>query len=237
MSEGPTLVSNTAPEQHAPSVVNNSQTRPSGHRNRAPRRPRQGGEGQSTSQTPRDPRPDSNRGGRGPRNGGGRPPRDNSRPDGSEPSRPRRASPNNNPGPSDVAAISEELAQVNLEDSSLPSSGPSRPTRQQRSRKQFGSQLTSATPTGSTRPANERARAHPKAPAVVLDDLDLTSRLIHSFTHKDDALDCPICFNSIHPAQPIWSCSPSSETDICCWGTFHLKCIRSWAAKSTSVLF
>ncbi|KAF8309054.1 hypothetical protein DL93DRAFT_2063347 [Clavulina sp. PMI_390] len=62
--------------------------------------------------------------------------------------------------------------------------------------------------------------------------MDLTTRLIHSFTHKDDALDCPICFNSIHPAQPIWSCSLSSETDTCCWGTFHLKCIRSWAAKS-----
>ncbi|KAJ7910620.1 hypothetical protein B0H13DRAFT_2251237 [Mycena leptocephala] len=34
---------------------------------------------------------------------------------------------------------------------------------------------------------------------------------------------------------PTWSCSPSIpvlETQQYCWTTFHLKCIRSWAAKS-----
>ncbi|KAI0037225.1 hypothetical protein K488DRAFT_39490 [Vararia minispora EC-137] len=59
--------------------------------------------------------------------------------------------------------------------------------------------------------------------------------------------DCPICFAPIHPAQPTWSCSPSSpartgatvdgnaprtENAQCCWTTFHLKCIRPWADKS-----
>ena len=63
--------------------------------------------------------------------------------------------------------------------------------------------------------------------------------------------DCPICFNAIVPAQPTWSCSPAfvphdpdsappagheheqeQERVQCCWTTFHLKCVRSWAAKS-----
>ena len=62
--------------------------------------------------------------------------------------------------------------------------------------------------------------------------------------------DCLICFAPIHPAQPVWSCSPpmpvsavsddesgkdaarAVETAQCCWTTFHLKCIRSWASKS-----
>ncbi|KAA1473096.1 hypothetical protein DENSPDRAFT_822377 [Dentipellis sp. KUC8613] len=77
---------------------------------------------------------------------------------------------------------------------------------------------------------------------------DLTSRLIYEL-RTPPYPDCPICFNPVHPAQPTWSCSPTivhnldesdSEKDgakenanaQCCWTTFHLKCIRSWAAKS-----
>ncbi|GLB39230.1 putative R3H domain containing protein [Lyophyllum shimeji] len=70
---------------------------------------------------------------------------------------------------------------------------------------------------------------------------DLTSRLIHDLRTPPYS-DCPICFNSIHPAQRTWSCSPSipvirppdAETDEAqyCWTTFHLKCIGEWAAKS-----
>jgi transcriptional repressor NF-X1 len=76
---------------------------------------------------------------------------------------------------------------------------------------------------------------------------DLTSRLIRDFQTRPHP-DCVICFNSIHPAQPTWSCSPSSPVaDVdsnvrtsnldnkdahCCWTTFHIKCIRAWAAKS-----
>lgn len=78
---------------------------------------------------------------------------------------------------------------------------------------------------------------------------DLTSKLIRELSTPPYP-DCPICFAPIHPAQPTYSCSPSipisaatedegdrptakpAETAQCCWTTFHLKCIRAWAAKS-----
>ncbi|KAG9098469.1 hypothetical protein FRC07_010642 [Ceratobasidium sp. 392] len=61
---------------------------------------------------------------------------------------------------------------------------------------------------------------------------DLTSRLIYSLTHKEDAVDCPICFNPVHPTQPIWSCAPppvdpledpSAAPVTCCWTIFHMR--------------
>ncbi|KII84629.1 hypothetical protein PLICRDRAFT_117694 [Plicaturopsis crispa FD-325 SS-3] len=69
---------------------------------------------------------------------------------------------------------------------------------------------------------------------------DLTSSLIRALSTAPYP-DCPICFAALHPAQPTWSCSPSSsrdnvETAQCCWTTFHLKCIRSWAGKSVKEL-
>lgn len=68
---------------------------------------------------------------------------------------------------------------------------------------------------------------------------DLTSTLIHGL-RTPPYQDCPICFNAIRPEQPTWSCSPSATAGDghenanaqCCWTTFHLKCIRSWAGKS-----
>jgi transcriptional repressor NF-X1 len=70
---------------------------------------------------------------------------------------------------------------------------------------------------------------------------DLTSRLIHAL-RTPPYPDCPICFSPIHPAQPIWSCSPSisiirpddaeSDEQQYCWTPFHVKCIGSWATKS-----
>lgn len=68
---------------------------------------------------------------------------------------------------------------------------------------------------------------------------DLTSTLSHAL-RTPPYPDCPICFSSIHPAQPTWSCSPSipvilsndSDPPQYCWTTFHIKCIKSWAAKS-----
>ncbi|KAF5336563.1 hypothetical protein D9611_006507 [Ephemerocybe angulata] len=67
---------------------------------------------------------------------------------------------------------------------------------------------------------------------------DLTSSLIRQLSTPPYP-DCPICFASIHPAQPIWSCSPStpvvpsSEGQVhYCWTSFHTKCIKAWAAKS-----
>lgn len=83
---------------------------------------------------------------------------------------------------------------------------------------------------------------------------DLTSRLIHDLSTPPYP-DCAICFAPIHPAQPTWSCSPSipissnsNDEPIddnnrrqhgntqCCWTTFHMKCIRSWASKSVKEL-
>lgn len=76
---------------------------------------------------------------------------------------------------------------------------------------------------------------------------DLTSTLTYALSTPPYP-DCPICFAAIHPAQPTWSCSLShinrfadddnreNESSQCCWTTFHLKCIRSWANKSVKEL-
>lgn len=87
---------------------------------------------------------------------------------------------------------------------------------------------------------------HPKyTNQNIPDGDDLTSTLIRGLSVAP-YMDCAICFNAIHPAQPTWSCSPSipvlsnTSTDYTssttepqyCWTTFHHKCIRSWAEKS-----
>jgi len=226
MSDGPALVPNPQGDQSSsnsnPSVSLNTSARPTGHRNRASRRPRQGPENRQSSQALQQSHPGNAQHNRRQRNGAG----SGTRPDGSSTPRPSRGSAVNNSG--NMAAVSEQTAQLTVD-----GSNPPRVSRQQRSRK-FGSQLTPSGGEGVSRNA-DRPQI-PKQPAIDPDNLDLTSRLMYSFTHKEDALDCPICFNSIHPAQPIWSCTPSPEADTCCWGTFHLKCIRSWATKSASLL-
>lgn len=227
MSEGPPLVANRG--EPPPSGPNNPQSRSSRPRNRPPRRPRQGAEGSAAPQTPQEHREGSSAAPR-PRNVAPRAPREPSAApsEGATSTRPPRRRRNHNNAGS-VEVVAEQAAQLTLVESS--STAPPPATRTNRSRKQFGSQLTSAHAESSVPRTARRPPANQTAP-VDLDALDLTSRLIYQFTHKDDALDCPICFNSIHPAQPIWSCSLSNEADTCCWGTFHLKCIRSWAAKS-----
>ncbi|TFK63598.1 hypothetical protein BDN72DRAFT_963814 [Pluteus cervinus] len=119
-------------------------------------------------------------------------------------------------------------------------------------RRKFGAALTEASsttpsPSTATQPQNPSDRYKVKKPArsdngPVADDL--TSSLIHTLSTPPYP-DCPICFVSIHPAQPTWSCSPSIPTlppnnmedtssfvPQYCWTTFHVKCIRSWANKS-----
>ncbi|KAF8757896.1 R3H domain [Rhizoctonia solani] len=96
-------------------------------------------------------------------------------------------------------------------------------------RQHFGARLTEGSPK-SAAPASEPAPPPPTSG-------DLTSRLIYSLTHKHDAVDCPICFNPVHPAQPIWSCAPpptliGDAPATCCWTIFHMKCIKEWARKS-----
>ena len=75
---------------------------------------------------------------------------------------------------------------------------------------------------------------------------DLTSTLTYALSTPPYP-DCPICFIAIYPVEPTWSCSPSrfdlvdenreeNASSQCCWTTFHLKCIRSWAGKSVKEL-
>lgn len=103
--------------------------------------------------------------------------------------------------------------------------------QQPRSRKaQFGAKLTDAAGNASgSRAVLPKTRSkpapHPQA-------TDLTNRLAEALSAPPYA-DCAICFNSIRPDQPTWSCSPSVEANACCWTSFHLKCIRAWALKST----
>ncbi|KAJ7145342.1 hypothetical protein C8R43DRAFT_546162 [Mycena crocata] len=92
----------------------------------------------------------------------------------------------------------------------------------------FNTGLTSADSPAS---APKSTRPRPK-PAPVADDL---TSILTAALGTPPYSDCPICFSAVHPAQPTWSCSPSIavlETQQYCWTTFHLKCIRSWAAKS-----
>lgn len=55
---------------------------------------------------------------------------------------------------------------------------------------------------------------------------NLTNRLIDSLRTPPYA-DCPICFNSIHPAQPIWSCTPDSHR-----GPVFGKCLTTFESLS-----
>lgn len=107
----------------------------------------------------------------------------------------------------------------------LETSTSARPPPQSSRRQQFGSKLSGQAPASNSRR---------KGATDVPETGDLTERLISSMSRRgnEESIDCPICFISIHPAQPTWSCAPSEQTSVCCWTTFHLKCVRSWASKS-----
>ncbi|KAJ3752506.1 hypothetical protein EV360DRAFT_55073 [Lentinula raphanica] len=101
----------------------------------------------------------------------------------------------------------------------------------------FNAGLTEPTSTQTSGSAQPRRR--PKKTSNQADADDLTSHLIRELSTYPYP-DCLICFSSIHPKQPTWSCSPlipMLETDPAhqsqyCWTTFHLKCIRDWAEKN-----
>ncbi|KAG8942703.1 FKBP12-associated protein [Tulasnella sp. 424] len=121
---------------------------------------------------------------------------------------------------------------------------PNAPGQHTSRRQRFGAKLT----TSETPPA---PKVKPSATPIT-HDMDLTSRLTASFSRSasaEDAPDCPICFNSISPGAPTWSCTPAewksqaysadpvhieSGGANCCWTTFHLKCIKAWASKSVT---
>ncbi|KAI0360572.1 hypothetical protein OH77DRAFT_1470646 [Trametes cingulata] len=127
----------------------------------------------------------------------------------------------------------------------------SRRPHRPRGRKFHGGLTEGAPGEASTQDVPSSARYRNTAPKKD----DLTSRLIHDLSTPPYP-DCLICFAPIIPVQPTWSCSPSSPTLAatddesgvpekaqradanaqCCWVTFHLKCIRSWASKSVKDL-
>ncbi|KIJ63784.1 hypothetical protein HYDPIDRAFT_188240 [Hydnomerulius pinastri MD-312] len=150
--------------------------------------------------------------------------------DSRQPRRPPRA---NQPPPVDTSTSNDAQPQAQ------------RPSR----RAKFNAALTEssdAQASSSQTPKEPPARqSKPKRPRVPPGD-DLTSTLTHAL-RTPPFPDCPICFNPIRPEQPTWSCSPSSKVHVeestedkdkghCCWTTFHLKCIRSWADKSVKDL-
>ncbi|KAF9240460.1 hypothetical protein BU15DRAFT_87666 [Melanogaster broomeanus] len=57
---------------------------------------------------------------------------------------------------------------------------------------------------------SEKRQSKPKEAGKPTGD-DLTSTLTHALRTRPYP-DCPICFNSIRPEQPTWSCSPSTRT-------------------------
>ncbi|KAJ7336336.1 hypothetical protein DFH08DRAFT_925596 [Mycena albidolilacea] len=164
------------------------------------------------------PHPRGDRGRRPPRNG--RPHHSDANPD-AQSQRPPR---NGRPQGSDV---NQDSSSQNWR--AQPEAAPPRRGRAAK----FNAGLTDTAQEASSAPKPIRSR--PK-PAPVADDL--TSRLTAALSTPPYP-DCPICFSAVHPAQPTWSCSPSIsvlDTQQYCWTTFHLKCIRSWAAKSVKEL-
>jgi len=105
-------------------------------------------------------------------------------------------------------------------------------------RSRFNAKITQPTEEQGPSRSSPTPKPKPKHPRGPTGD-DLTSTLTRAL-RTAPYLDCPICFNPVRPEHPTWSCSPPqgsfSEDDKerlqCCWTTFHLKCIRSWAEKS-----
>lgn len=113
------------------------------------------------------------------------------------------------------------------------------PQAQPRSRRsRFNGKITQPTEDQGPSRSSPTPKPKPKHPRGPTGD-DLTSTLTRSL-RTAPYLDCPICFNPVRPEHPTWSCSPPQDSFSedekerlqCCWTTFHLKCIRSWAEKS-----
>ncbi|KAJ7136015.1 hypothetical protein C8R44DRAFT_609441 [Mycena epipterygia] len=158
----------------------------------------------ANANAPSQPRPRGDRGRRPPGNG-----------------RPLNTDVNTDPS---TPAQSNPNWRTQAADSSASASGPPRRGRAAK----FNTGLTS----GDAPSAAPKYTRPKHKPAPVADDL---TSILTAALGTAPYPDCPICFSAVHPAQPTWSCSPSIpvlETQQYCWTTFHLKCIRSWAAKS-----
>ncbi|CAG7851557.1 SubName: Full=Uncharacterized protein {ECO:0000313/EMBL:CCA67476.1} [Serendipita indica DSM 11827] len=152
----------------------------------------------------------------------------------------------NRPQPSGEAAPSGDRSQT----SQAGASSSMNHSKSSRSRK-FGGQLSSniadvppseVTPDSVSNPSREhRSKQAEKMPEKHkttqmfriegVNMPDLTNRLIETLKSPPYA-DCVICWSPIHPLQPTWACTVSEETNRCCWGVFHNKCIVSWSKKN-----
>ncbi|KAI0711152.1 hypothetical protein C8T65DRAFT_776732 [Cerioporus squamosus] len=163
------------------------------------------------------------------------------------PQHPRKPRPPQDGPPSNEVCTPAHTV-TKLDSSSAPdaSAAQKRP-RRNRARK-FGSELTGG---GAATDSTQDVSSADKYKNTGLKPDDLTSRLIEELSTSPYP-DCLICFAPITPMQQTWSCSPSNPTLAatddesgvpaqvqradanaqCCWMTFHLKCIRSWASKS-----
>lgn len=114
------------------------------------------------------------------------------------------------------------------------------PTQSQSTRaRKFGGQLSTPSTTGpfnnvpNRQPKqfeNREAAPHTRSEGVNIPDL--TAKLMDTLKAPPYA-ECVICFGPIIPQQPTWACTVSEETNRCCWGVFHNKCIVAWSKKST----
>ncbi|TFK89666.1 hypothetical protein K466DRAFT_486400 [Polyporus arcularius HHB13444] len=163
------------------------------------------------------------------------------------PQRPRKPrAPQDGPPSNEVSTSAHTPARQDSSATADASAAQKRP-RRNRGRK-FGGELTGGD--APAEPAQDVSSAD-KYKNTGLKPDDLTSRLIAELSTPPYP-DCLICFAPITPMQQTWSCSPSNPTLAatddesgipvqaqradanaqCCWMTFHIKCIRSWASKS-----
>lgn len=157
--------------------------------------------------------------------------KDPSRPSGRNPARRRRKPP--------VESGSAPIVDTTMTDAIPASVSVPGPKEGSRRKANFGASLTKPEEAEISNPPSKQAERRGKGKQRLPQAEDLTSSLIRELS-TPPFLDCPICFSSLRPEQPIWSCSPSlpivasSEAQIrqYCWTSFHLKCIRSWAEKS-----
>ncbi|EKM57230.1 uncharacterized protein PHACADRAFT_142441 [Phanerochaete carnosa HHB-10118-sp] len=158
----------------------------------------------------------------------------------SGPKRPQRT---REPRKQPVDGATSQL-ETNEKQSDKPSGGP----KGKRRAAKFDGGLTDVSRFSEGEPKQEQSSFRKYRRELPTAD-DLTSRLTRELSTPPYP-DCLICFSVIHPAQPTWSCSPlipiaaamddeydkvstkTTETAQCCWTTYHLKCIRSWASKS-----
>lgn len=124
------------------------------------------------------------------------------------------------------------------------------PAKRFRRAPRFNAGLSEDAPKSSTDIRDSKRRGGAKREYAQPKRDDLTSTLTFDLSTPPYP-DCLICFSAIRPQEPTFSCSPSipieatatasddegqtntaSVTAQCCWTTFHLKCIKAWAAKS-----